>query len=197
MKRWSAVTITRPVRAVRGMWPDRNPLRRRLDRVEAAIVAGLAVAFLAAAPLAAVTAAHLAYGTAARDASAQRSWHQVPAVLLASAVVPGEFGTTVPAQWAGPTGVRRTGMVPVFTTTATTGSRVMVWVDASGQLTGRPLRRSQVQAQTVLAALLAPVALGWLLSCAGLLAHWALGRRRMTAWDADWHATEPLWTRRR
>jgi hypothetical protein len=30
---------------------DRNPLRRRIDRVEAAVVAGLAVVFLAAAPV--------------------------------------------------------------------------------------------------------------------------------------------------
>jgi hypothetical protein len=48
MRQWSAVAVTRPVRVVRGLWPDRDPLRRGLDRAEAAIMAGLAVVFLAA-----------------------------------------------------------------------------------------------------------------------------------------------------
>ena len=70
--------------------------------MEAAIVAGLAVAFLAAAPVAAVTAGHLVYGIASRNANAQRSWHQAPAVVLASVTVPGQFGTTVPAGGPAP-----------------------------------------------------------------------------------------------
>jgi hypothetical protein len=86
-------------------------------------------------------------------------------------------------------------MVPVLAG-ATAGSTVMVWVDSSGQLTGLPLQRSQVLAQAVMAALLAPVMLGLLLGAVGLLVHGALGRRRMAAWDADWHATAPQWTRR-
>jgi hypothetical protein len=98
--------------AVRGAWPDRNPLRRTLDRVEAAILAGLAVAFLAGAPAAAVTAAHVAATIGARTAHAQRSWHQVPAVLLAD--VPrsgyGRYGPVARARWAAQ-GRARTGTV--------------------------------------------------------------------------------------
>jgi hypothetical protein len=56
------------------------------------------------------------------------------------------------------------------------------------------LRLSQVNDQAVLAAV---VALGYLLPCLGLLACGVLGRRRLAAWDADWRATEPRWTRRR
>jgi len=33
--------------------------------------------------------------------------------------------------------------------------------------------------------------------CAGLLAHAALGRRRLAAWDTDWQVTEPHWTKGR
>jgi hypothetical protein len=44
---------------------------------------------------------------------------------------------------------------------------------------------------------LAPVSLGLLLAGAGLLAHGVLGRRRMAAWDADWQATGPQWTKHR
>jgi hypothetical protein len=73
MRRRLAVVAARAVRAVRGLWPDRNPLRRTLDRVEAVVVGGLAVAFLAGAPLAAVTAGHLAYSAASRTAYTQRA----------------------------------------------------------------------------------------------------------------------------
>jgi hypothetical protein len=86
MTRRPAVAAARAARAVRGLWPDRNPLRRTIDRIEAVIAGGLVVAFLAGAPLAAVAGGHAAYGSAARIAHAQQAaWHQVPAVLLATA----------------------------------------------------------------------------------------------------------------
>ena len=47
------MVAARAIRVVRGLWPDRNPLRRTLDRIEGVIVGGLAVVFLAGAPLAA------------------------------------------------------------------------------------------------------------------------------------------------
>ncbi len=187
----------RAVRAVRGLWPDRNPLRRTLDRAEAAVVSALAVAFLAGAPVAAVGAEHAAFGVAVRTAYAQRSWHRIPAVLLASAPASwgGKYGSWVRARWAVPGGRRRTGTVSV-SWGAKAGSTVMVWVDASGRLTGPPLRLSQARGQAVLAAVVAPIVLGLLLLCVGGLAHLALGRRRMAAWDFDWQITEPQWTRR-
>lgn len=194
MRRRSAASDARTRRAIRGLWPDHNPLRRSLDRVEAAIVGGLGVALLAGAPVAAVTASHLTYSAASHTVSVQRSWHQEKAVLLVNAFVPTGFGTTVRARWAGPAGQRRTGMVPVWGSAAA-GSTVAVWVNGSGQLTGRPLQRSEVVAQAVMAALLASVLLGLLLGAVGLMVHGTLGRRRLAAWDADWQATEPQWTR--
>jgi hypothetical protein len=54
---------------------------RTIDRVEAMIVGGLAVTFLAAAPLSAVAAWHTAYSMGSRVARTQQAaWHQVPAV---------------------------------------------------------------------------------------------------------------------
>jgi hypothetical protein len=76
------------------------------------------------------------------------------------------------------------------------GSTVRVWVDASGGLVGPPLRHAQVIGQMALAALLAPVGLGLLLVCAGMVACGRLERRRLAAWDADWRVTGPQWTRR-
>jgi hypothetical protein len=199
MRRRLAVVAAGAGRAVRGLWPDRNPLRRTLDRVEAVIVAGLAIAFLAGAPLAAVTAAHVAAAIGARTAQAQRSWHRLPAVLLAD--VPGSgYGRSGPvarARWAAPGGRARTGTVSA-PPGARAGSTVLVWADASGNMAkAPPLRLAQVNDHAVLAAAAASVVLGYLLACVGLLACGALGRRRLAAWDADWRATEPRWTRRR
>jgi len=36
----SAVVAARAARAVRGLWPDRNPLRRTIDRIEAVVAGG-------------------------------------------------------------------------------------------------------------------------------------------------------------
>jgi len=34
------------------------------------------------------------------------------------------------------------------------------------------------------------------LALAAALIRWVLNKRRMAAWDADWHATGPRWTTR-
>ena len=167
MRRRLALAVARAARAVRGFWPDRNPLRRRLDRAEAVAVGGLAVLFLVMAPFAATAAWHMAYSFGTRTAHVQRSWHQAPAVLLASAPSSWEskYGNPVRVRWVAPDRPPRTGTVSV-PWGARAGSTVTVWVDASGRLTGLPLRLSQVRGQAVLAAVLAPVVLGILLACA-------------------------------
>jgi hypothetical protein len=198
MRRRLAVVAARIARAVRGLWPDRNPMRRTLDRVEGVIMGGLAIAFLAGAPLAAVATWHAAYSYGARTAHVQQmAWHRVPAVLLTSVPSTGDgYQATVQARWRTPDGERRTGPVPA-PRIARPGATVMVWVDAAGRLTGPPLQPSQVKGQAVLAAVFAPVVLGLVVLCAGQLAHWLLGRRRLAAWDAEWRATGPQWTRQR
>ena len=109
MLRRPTVRGTRAARAVRGLWPDRNPLRRTMDRVEAMIMGGLVVAFLAGAPLAAVAAGHVAYDVGSRTAHAQQAtWRQVPAVLAAT--VPAaefrQYQVSVQASWTAPDGTR-------------------------------------------------------------------------------------------
>jgi len=75
---------------------------------------------------------------------------------------------------------------------------VMVWVDMAGRLTGHsPLQLSQVRGQVALGTMLIPLAVGFILLCAGLLVHAVLGRRRLAAWDTDWQVTEPQWTKGR
>jgi len=189
--------VARAARAVRGLWPDRNPLRRTLDRIEAVVAGGLIVAFLAGAPLAALTTEHAVYRIWSRTADAQQAtWHRVPAVLLAAVPVSGYDDGQVAARWRAPDGRRHTGTVPA-PSGARAGHTVAVWVDAAGRVTGPPVTLLQVRGMAVLAAVLACVAVGFIVVCAGLLARSVLGRLRLAAWDADWRATEPQWTGRR
>jgi len=197
MRRRLALAVGRAVGMLRGRWPDRNPLRRPIDRTESMVMAGLAFAFLAAAPLVASVAAHAVYTDSTRTAQVQRAEsHQVPAVLLSSTVVPGDgYQPSVVAMWSAPSGAARTGLVPA-PTLPRVGAKVMVWVNAAGWQTAQPLQRSQVQNQEVLAALFAPMVLGFVLLCAGQLARYLLQRQRLAAWDVEWQAVEPGWSRR-
>lgn len=199
MRRRLAVVAARIARAVRGLWPDRNPLRRRIDRIEAVAAGGLAVAFLAGAPVAVVVAHHIAYTLGARAAYAEQSWRQVPAVLLTDAPASGyaAAAAVAPARWTAPGGRFHTGTISVPPGTRA-GSTVTVWVDGSGDVTSAPpLRLSQVRTQAVLAAVLAALIYGQLLLGTGAAAHWWLERRRRAAWATEWQVTEPQWTKRR
>lgn len=198
MKRRVAVAAARAGRVIRALWPDHNPLRRPIDRAESLVMAGLAIAFLAGAPLAVVAAANTAYDTAARTAQTQKAdWHQAPAVLLSSNVVPGDgYQPSVVAVWTGPNGSVRTGLVPA-PSVPRVGAKVMVWVNAAGWETGQPLPPSEVRSQMLLAAVIAPVMLALVLLCAGQIAHYLLQRQRFAAWDVEWRAVGPRWSERR
>ena len=197
MMRWPAWAVAGATRVARGLWPGRNPLRRPIDRTESMVMAGLTIAFLAVAPLAGAVAADAVHSNGIRTAQAQQAgWHQVPAMLLSATVVPGDgYQPSVVAMWTAPNGAVRTGMVPA-PPVPKVGARVMVWVDAAGWQTSQPLQLSQVQNQMVLAAMFAPIILGLVLLCAGQLAHCLLQRQRLAAWDAEWQAIEPQWSRR-
>ncbi|MBO0816772.1 MAG: hypothetical protein J2P30_16735 [Actinobacteria bacterium] len=185
-------------RVVRGLWPDRNPLRRRTDRVEAAITACLLALFLGGSSLGAVTAGRAMYRYASGVQHAQQvAWQQSRAVLLASAPagVP-DGGIWLKARWNTPAGALRTGEI-LAPPGARAGTSITVWVDAAGRITDAPLRHFQVTDEAVLVAVIAPFALGLVLLVAGSLARRMLDRRRLAAWEADWGATGPQWTSHR
>ena len=189
-------------RLARRWWPDRNPVRRRWDRMEAAIVAALITAFRAGAPVAAIAADGWAYGVARHVQQSQWSgWRRVPAVLTADAPQGdnSEFAggalAGVHARWTAPDGARRAGQV-LAQPGAKAGSRVLVWVNGSGQLTGRPLLDHQVTEQALLAAVVTAARVGMVRGGAGARAHRMLDARRMAAWDAEWRETGPRWSPR-
>jgi hypothetical protein len=190
-------------RLVRGRRPDRNPLRRRSDRVETYLLGGLLAAGIAGAPFAAQAANHVTYAALLRAEHVQRAtYHQVRAKLLQSAGDTAgsgfQFGIRVPVQarWTTVAGVPRTGqlMVPAGSPQGTT---VTVWTNSSGALVDPPLQPGQMADQADLATVGAVAGIGILYLCGAAIIHQVLNRRRMAAWDADWALTEPMWNRQR
>jgi hypothetical protein len=185
-------------RLLRGRRPDRNPLRRGSDRAETAIMGVLLAAFLAGAPFAAHVAGSWTYATAAREAQLQQATtYQVPATLLQTALPwsVSVYGGEANARWRAPDGRMRTGQVFV-PSGAAPGSTVMVWTNRAGQLTDSPLMHTQVVGRAVMSRVLAVAAFAVTLIVLGLLARRTLDKRRLAAWDAEWLATGPRWTRR-
>jgi hypothetical protein len=110
----SHVFLARAARAVRRLWPDRNPLKRTADRLEAAVGAGLTVAFLAGAPLAAIAAGNFASSAGSRTTRAQQAaQHQVPAVLLGPILHARPDQDQVPARWVASDRRGYSGHIPV------------------------------------------------------------------------------------
>jgi hypothetical protein len=179
---------------------DRNPLRRATDRAETAVLAVLVAAFLTGAPAAALATGAWMHGMAQRAQLAQEaSRSQVTAVVLA--VVPPsagggeELAWQAQARWKAPDGQVVTHQVPVPSDMAV-GGKLQVWTDPTGDVTTAPLLDSQVAEQTASGEALGAIASAVVLTLAGTLAFWTLNKRRMAAWDADWHATGPRWTTR-
>ena len=176
---------------VRGLWPDRNPLRRATDRAEAGMFAGLAVAFLLGAPLIAMMAWQLAFTTAFTTSDAEHAgWRPVPARLVADAPQSYGYNVAVPARWQAPDGTARSGRIPARPGTRA-GTTVTVWTARSGRLTRTPLTPSQAAIQATCTAAMTVPCWGMLLLCTGVLSRRLLDARRLAAWDADWEAVDP------
>ncbi|MBV9094900.1 MAG: hypothetical protein JO132_13675 [Streptosporangiaceae bacterium] len=188
-------------RGARGHRLDRNPLRRRSDRFETAVLGVLIAAFLAGAPFAVRAAGRLTYAVFLREQRAQSAWHQVQATLLQAAPPWNGYANAAgaapetPIRWRAPGGHLRTGYI--FVPSGAAGSTVLVWVNRAGWLTNPPLRGSQVAACADMAETAAVTGLAVAAIIVGWAARRALDRRRMAAWDADWLATGPRWTPRR
>jgi hypothetical protein len=190
-----------PLRAARGARPDRNPLRRGIDRLETCLLAGLFVVLAAVTPFTARLAGHASSVSALHARQEQLATrYRVRAVLTdGTGPVSGyALATYVLSQatWASVAGVRRSGEVP-----AEPGSRkgtaVTVWTDRSGYLDSPPLTVSEVANQADAATTGVIIGAGVVYLAGAVAIRQLLNRRRMAAWDADWQATAPTWNRQR
>lgn len=188
------------LRQVRGLRPDRNPLRRRIDRAETCLLGGLFAAAAVAVPFAAHAASHAAYENALRMQQQQlASRHQVQAVLTAAAsrnVSGYTLSTTVPAPatWTSVTGVRQSGDV-LAAAGSPKGTKVTIWTDQRGNLASPPLVTAQVTSEGDAAMVGAVAGLVVLSLGAGGIIHVVCYRRRLAAWERDWLVTARTWNR--
>ncbi len=190
----------RPRPLARRIGLDRNPLRRRIDRVQAALTLLLVAAFLTALPLLTAVAGHWARTVGMGQEHAERAWRQVTAIVVRGPATGrhGAFsawGTVrAKARWTAPDGRERSGMVPVTAGTRA-GGTFLLWVNGRGLPTGPPMRAVEQGQQAALAEL---VTLSVLSVTACLIADTGrilLDRRRLAAWEKEWRAIGPLWSR--
>ena len=191
----------RLARLARWLGIDRNPLRRGIDRVEAALRLVMILLAVVAVPAAAVAAGRWADHYGLHQAQAQRAAnHQVTAVLLEDAPAAGLPNpyTNVRTSWVSaryqpPGQPPRTGEVLAMTG-ALKGSTVRTWIDPSGAVTDPPLSH-RIIVGNVWVAVMATCLMSWLLLlAAGVLVRRVLDRRRLRAWEAEWRASGPLWS---
>ena len=201
LRSYPSLRCCSPLRVIRGARPDRNPLRRGIDRLETFLVVGLFVALAAVTPFAARLAGHTAYLSALHARQEQLvTRHQVRAVLdeVAGPVNGYSLSAYVLTQatWTSVGGVPRSGAVPAVPGSSK-GTGVTVWTDANGYLDSPPLPLSEVANQADAATIGAVVAAGVIYIGGAAATRQLLNRRRMAAWDADWVTTAPAWNRQR
>ncbi|MGH3266014.1 MAG: Rv1733c family protein [Trebonia sp.] len=190
-----------PLRAIRGARPDRNPLRRGIDRLETCLLVGLFLVMAVVTPLAAPLAGHASYQSALQARQQQLlDRHQVRAVLTQGAGPVDGYSLSpfvlASADWTSFTGAHRSGEVPAVPGSAK-GTAVAIWTDSNGYLDGPPLELSEVasQADTAMIGTVVASVVAYLVAATAV--RQLFNRRRMAAWDADWAVTAPTWKRQR
>ena len=188
-------------RLARWLGFDRNPLRRGTDRIESGLRLVLMIMLVAAVPAAAVIAGQRADHSALNWAHAQQAAdHRVNAVLLQQAPPTGSPDpyTSVQTAWAWarwqPPGLPpRTGDV-LATAGARKGSTVWTWINASGAITDPPLDHRDIAGDVSIAVIATCLISGLVLLASSTLVRRVLDHRRLSAWDAEWRASGPLWS---
>lgn len=184
--------------------PDRMPAagrlpRRATDRVEDLVAWVLTVGALLSVVLACLTGLVVHGRESERVDLGSGSTSQARAVLLENAAVTtGDYGmhhlVLVPARWTDRAGLEHTDPV-VVTESARAGTEVVVWIDATGEITAPPTHRVNAVAGGIVSAI------GVL--CVGttvLVATWVAvrgvtGRLNSRRWEREWARVEPLWRR--
>ncbi|WP_248959899.1 Rv1733c family protein [Sphaerisporangium perillae] len=182
---------------------DRNPLRRRTDRIEAIAVLLTLLALLAGLWPATI-AARMVYQrgvVAEREEPAHRS--QVTAVLLEDAASTSTvssqgavLGIKAKVRWYTPEGLMRTEVTSV-PAQAKAGSALELWIDASGRPTTAPRTHPQTVADTAVAGFGVMAGAAGVLFLNLVLIRWMLDRRRYAEWDREWIGAHDRWRRPR
>lgn len=182
---------------VRRLGLDRNPLRRRTDRIETVAVGAAIVLLLASLPVALLIGFGVYHQNMSIVAQQQADRSNVEALLVGPAPVAETTpdGGTVflsQARWVTATGAH-TGTIQVPANTDAQ-SVVHIWTDAKGAQVDPPLAWEFALGRGALSGGAALAAIGMLLWGAVAFARWRLNRRRFLAWEAEWQHIDPRWT---
>jgi hypothetical protein len=179
---------TWPMRFIRWIGCDRNPLRRTSDRIETRVVLLAAVSYVPVAVLAAGYASHRVYEAGVRAQHAIHLRH-VAAVALTAAesIRPATVG--VPVRWT-IDGWTQTGALHRSYGTPR-GAVVRVWVDQSGHITTPPLTTVQLEDQVLTIKVLMPLLLAQAFALSLYTFRWYLDKRRFAKWDSEWRLIDP------
>jgi hypothetical protein len=180
---------------------DRNPLRRRIDRVEAGVLAGLIAVFLIGAPVLVAGAGHLARAAGLRALRTQATWSQVSATVPRAAPnqseSSGQLDTVLlQARWTAPDGQSRSGLITT-SPGVVVGNTTRIWVSRSGSPTGAPRERSELLGWTPIAEVGTALVLALMFFLAVRLQRWLFARSRLACWHKAWRAQGPRWTGQR
>ena len=197
-------TMANPwTRFARWLGFDRNPLRRRSDRIES-VLRIVVLVLLLGVPVATIAAGQTADHLALHQAQVQRSQtHLVRATLTRKATADSDAHpysdfpvAWTAARWTAPDGsvhhgqvLARAGLRP--------GSTVRVWIGRSGGVTDPPMTYTQVRVDVAIAVVATAELLPLLLIGLQLLGCRLLNTRRWRDWDTEWGATGPQWSRDR
>jgi hypothetical protein len=183
-------------RSTAWLWRWRsNPLRRRVDVVEAWIILAAWLCAIAGG----LVAAWVTGSKADEGYDRMRAEHQpVPAIVVKPANSQATTSPTsnrrVPAtvRWTGADGHTHTGVTQVKTGVSP-GDRIRVWTNSRNHLTAEPLSPANAMFQSAMVGLTAAGGTGVvvLIGIQGLQA--GLGRRRMHLWADDWEKADRRW----
>lgn len=189
---------TRRARLRHQLGLDRNPLRRRTDRVEAMFLLFAVVAFVPLAAVATILTASWTHSAGIGEQRAGATLTQVTAVLVKP--VPAARPPASPLAWAQArwvaSGRVHLGVVPALRGSPP-GTRVPIWVDRTGRIQSAPPTAGQITSRVAAVAVMTPLAVALGLWLSYRVLRRSLDRRRLAAWGRAWSVVGPLWTRPR
>ncbi len=181
---------------LRGVWG--NPLARSADRWQAGLRIVLVTLWALALPVAATVSSLLVANGLQSIDQATGDATQTSAVLTADAPMAMMFADgvapspadQVPASWVAPDGTTRSGPVGAMSGMPA-GTRVEIWVDASGTRVNPPEPPSGAVGEGI--AVGVGIWLGWgiLLALVFWLSVLSLDRGRQAEWDREWRGLAP------
>jgi hypothetical protein len=202
---WAVGHIVRRRSSRRVPTEEANPLRRPTDVARDRLRRRRARLLLLAAVVGAGTGTVAFAQEGAAAAAARVSGHQVTATTEVAATPPVErvprgggapLLIWVPVRWQYPAGVDHESTVTVLRGSPP-GTKVMVWVDRSGNPAPAPAGAADLLVLSALVALaVAAGGAGLVAGGTGLVLR-ALDRRDWRAWELDWARVEPDWSGRR